>query len=651
MPDESIQVLADQYHKVAITNPPSSSTSSLSKLLNNKHKTGIDTSVVSGTPAHLAATGSRATTLSSSSSSSTTNNSCASPRLSTKFELGAPSEESTPVEATTPQLVTPIDSASTDFRRSQPITQSANTQTHHYSASVGQYHSPSLGSTSPYPIPKRLDRAATANTRPGSCDVEERFIVNVARTPTTGSIGKGSSFSRSPSSLSLFSRSRNRADSSGSHSHSSSMADLKRFFQKPWKNSPPVSDVEAASVESVSVGSASGSPVAPHAAPASPLKSFMRVARSTTSLKSLAENSQAADKKRTLTKQYGRLGKALGEGAGGNVRLVTRHRDRRVFAVKEFRQKANYETLREYSKKVTAEYCIGQTLKHPNIVETVDIIYEPDKIYQVMEYCEYDLFAIVMSGKMTRAEIYCDFKQIMAGVKYMHECGLSHRDLKLDNCVINSQGIVKIIDFGSAVVYQYPESEKLIEAHGIVGSDPYLAPEVVSSLHYLPAPTDIWSTAIVFCCMLMRKFPWKAPRMSDHSFKLFASPPPPAELLTADGTGDQPGRINGSMILTDEKTRRHSANAGNGPDRLLKNLPEEVRPLVRSMLAIDPAKRFDIFQCWNDEWLKSIEQCTIQDGHVFNRPGHSHSTVAFDDAHIAMLEKKNRKKKGRDKLW
>lgn len=113
---------------------------------------------------------------------------------------------------------------------------------------------------------------------------------------------------------------------------------------------------------------------------------------------------------------------------------------------------------------MTGEYCIGLTLKHPNIIETVDIIYETDKIYQVMEYCEYDLFAIVMSGKMSKEEIYCDFKQMINGVKYMHECGLAHRDLKLDNCVINSQGIVKLIDFGSAVVFRYPETEKIHEA-------------------------------------------------------------------------------------------------------------------------------------------------------------------------------------------
>ena len=73
-----------------------------------------------------------------------------------------------------------------------------------------------------------------------------------------------------------------------------------------------------------------------------------------------------------------------------------------------------------------------------------------------MEYCEYDLFAIVM-WSVSKAEIYCDFSSSISGVKYMLDSGLAHKTFEaFDNCVINSQGIVKMIDFGSAVVYRYP---------------------------------------------------------------------------------------------------------------------------------------------------------------------------------------------------
>ncbi|KAJ9298838.1 hypothetical protein DTO217A2_8310 [Paecilomyces variotii] len=228
-----------------------------------------------------------------------------------------------------------------------------------------------------------------------------------------------------------------------------------------------------------------------------------------------------------LNSKYGKLGKVLGSGAGGSVRLLKRSSDGVTFAVKQFRDRHSWESEREYAKKVTAEFCIGSTLHHGNIIETLDIIHEGGHWYEVMEYAPYDLFAIVMTGKMSKEEIACSFRQILNGVAYLHGMGLAHRDLKLDNVVVNEHGIMKLIDFGSAVVFRYPFENDIVPASGIVGSDPYLAPEVYDEKRYDPRPTDIWSLAIIFCCMTLRRFPWKQPRLTDNSYKLFVSPPTP----------------------------------------------------------------------------------------------------------------------------
>lgn len=228
-----------------------------------------------------------------------------------------------------------------------------------------------------------------------------------------------------------------------------------------------------------------------------------------------------------LNSKYGKLGKVLGSGAGGSVRLLKRNSDGVTFAVKQFRERHSWETLKEYSKKVTAEFCIGSTLHHGNIIETLDIIQEGNHWYEVMEYAPFDLFAIVMTGKMVKDEVACAFKQILSGVAYLHGMGLAHRDLKLDNVVVNEHGIMKLIDFGSAVVFRYPFENDIVPASGIVGSDPYLAPEVYDEKKYDPRPTDVWSLAIIFCCMTLRRFPWKQPRVSDNSYRLFVSTPTP----------------------------------------------------------------------------------------------------------------------------
>lgn len=167
-----------------------------------------------------------------------------------------------------------------------------------------------------------------------------------------------------------------------------------------------------------------------------------------------------------LSSKYGKFGKVLGAGAGGSVRLMKRSSDGTTFAVKEFRARHSYESEKEYAKKVTAEFCVGSTLHHGNIIETLDIVHEKGKWYEVMEYAPFDLFAIVMTGRMTREEVSCSFLQILSGVTYLHSMGLAHRDLKLDNVVVNEHGIMKIIDFGSASVFKYPFENGITLAGG-----------------------------------------------------------------------------------------------------------------------------------------------------------------------------------------
>ncbi|KAK7014934.1 kinase domain-containing protein [Favolaschia claudopus] len=229
-----------------------------------------------------------------------------------------------------------------------------------------------------------------------------------------------------------------------------------------------------------------------------------------------------------LSKKYGKWGRVLGSGAGGTVRLIkgSTKSGGSIFAVKQFRPKRAGESEKEYQKKVTAEFCVGSTLKHANIIATVDIVSDHGHYYEVMEYAPYDLFSVVMSGKMCRPEIYCVFRQVCEGVEYLHEMGLAHRDLKLDNCVMTTDNVVKLIDFGTATVFHYP-GKVLTTATGIVGSDPYLAPEVLSGEPYDPRKTDVWSVGIMFMCMVLRRFPWTIPNpKTDPSFKAFVNAHP-----------------------------------------------------------------------------------------------------------------------------
>ena len=98
---------------------------------------------------------------------------------------------------------------------------------------------------------------------------------------------------------------------------------------------------------------------------------------------------------------------------------------------------------------------------------------EKGKWYEVMEYAPFDLFAIVMTGKMSKSEVTCCFLQILSGVTYLHSSGLAHRDLKLDNVVVSEHGIMKIIDFGSAHVFKYPFESEINLATGELNMTTY----------------------------------------------------------------------------------------------------------------------------------------------------------------------------------
>ena len=222
----------------------------------------------------------------------------------------------------------------------------------------------------------------------------------------------------------------------------------------------------------------------------------------------------------------------------------------------------------------------------------------------------------------------------------------------------------------------------------MVGSDPYLAPEVYDNARYDPQPTDIWSLAIIFACMSLRRFPWKAPRISDNSYKLFISPPtpgtPPAEgnlrrqseqkqksMVDVAAVGDESRRRSAphpegpSGHILDEASHERSQLPNNqndpsetlptipdaaaetrgpdtagsrtdaqnikhevirGPWRLLRLLPRESRTIIGRMLEINPKKRATLEEILEDPWVTNTPVCRQLDGgQIVKAQGHEHT--------------------------
>ena len=191
----------------------------------------------------------------------------------------------------------------------------------------------------------------------------------------------------------------------------------------------------------------------------------------------------------------GKRGKAIGSGATSTLKLMIKkgHSDQ-MYAVKEFRKKLKEEQEFEYEQKVKSEYSISKSLRHPNIVETVRLCTHSGRWNHVMEYCPPgDLFAIVQKKYLQLEDNLCIFKQLIRGIAFLHSHGIAHRDVKLENILMDNEGHIKITDFGVSEVFcgDHPGlrgtggqcgknmAEIRRSAPGICGSRPYIAPEVL----------------------------------------------------------------------------------------------------------------------------------------------------------------------------
>ena len=104
-------------------------------------------------------------------------------------------------------------------------------------------------------------------------------------------------------------------------------------------------------------------------------------------------------------------------------------------------------------------------LNHPNIVKLHDVFHLKNLLYYVLEYGPIDLHHLMFHPKNRESialepkHIKCIMKQILEGLGYLHSNWIMHRDVKPDNMVINTEGVIKLIDFNSAKIYGSPNRE------------------------------------------------------------------------------------------------------------------------------------------------------------------------------------------------
>jgi len=227
----------------------------------------------------------------------------------------------------------------------------------------------------------------------------------------------------------------------------------------------------------------------------------------------------------TLVQKYGKCHEIIGRGAFGIVRVAHRTdpsnpKQEQLYAVKEFRRRPQ-EDQKKYSKRLNAEFCISSSLRHPNVIHTLDLLADAKGDFcEVMEFCAGgDLYSLVLAAqKLEVNEADCYFLQLMRGVEYIHEMGVAHRDLKPENLLLTNHGALKITDFGNGECFRMAwETEPHMTA-GLCGSAPYIAPEEYTDREFDPRAVDVWACGVIYMAMRTGRHLWRVAKKDEDEY-------------------------------------------------------------------------------------------------------------------------------------
>ena len=150
--------------------------------------------------------------------------------------------------------------------------------------------------------------------------------------------------------------------------------------------------------------------------------------------------------------------------------------------------------------------------RHRNIVRLYEFFETQKHILFVFELCAGgDLLNYVRRRRRLKEEVAkVIFKQIIEGLQYCHAKSIVHRDIKLDNILLDVHGEVKICDFGISKIVR--SGEIMTEQ---CGTPAYIAPEILRDKGYEGFQCDVWSAGVVLFAMLYGTVPFKANNMSE----------------------------------------------------------------------------------------------------------------------------------------
>jgi serine/threonine protein kinase len=258
---------------------------------------------------------------------------------------------------------------------------------------------------------------------------------------------------------------------------------------------------------------------------------------------------------------------SIGSGSYARVFRGSNIRNGEIVAIKVITTKKNNNNLEEHQFSNHRLECeVMLVLRgHPNILAIQDVfcgkVWGSDHQCIVTKYCRRgDLFNFLREQKrVTEYRAFDIFEQIISGLFFMHRKHIIHRDIKLENILLNEDGTVVIADFGFACRY-----EKKKRPDGNCGSPHYASPEVISGEFYEGPEADLWGAFVILYTLVVGSMPFSDNNPRELFAKIsrgevaFPKPSPKLELsdsfkeLISQGlTSDRTARIQPNKMQHD----------------------------------------------------------------------------------------------------
>ncbi|XP_074556273.1 CBL-interacting serine/threonine-protein kinase 5-like [Curcuma longa] len=195
--------------------------------------------------------------------------------------------------------------------------------------------------------------------------------------------------------------------------------------------------------------------------------------------------------KGTFAKVY--YGRELSSGESVAIKVIDKEQVRRQAGMME---------------QIKREIVVMRLVRHPNVVELLEVMATKTRIFFVMEYVRGgELFARVARGRLPEDQALRYFHQLISAVDFCHSHGVFHRDLKPENLLLDRRGDLKISDFGLSALPEQLRHDGLL--HTQCGTPSYVAPEVLRRRGYDGAKADLWSCGVILFVLLAGFLPFQ----------------------------------------------------------------------------------------------------------------------------------------------